>query len=92
MITKNGGKKPRYTTAGEWLFKLQYSVMQVIMQIVVYFMQALIMIVIKLHNNIDISVTKYLVHKTENQCLLKILQPSKIYICTDKNGKNPTFC
>lgn len=32
--------------------------MQVIMQIVVYFMQALIMIVIKLHNNIDISVTK----------------------------------
>lgn len=57
-----------------------------------HFMQALKMTAIKLCNNIDISVTKCLVHKRENNCLLKILQPSKIYICTDKNGRNQIFC
>lgn len=34
-----------------------------------------------LGNNIAISVTKSLIHKTGNYYLLKILQPNKIYIC-----------
>lgn len=48
-------------------------------------MQALKMIIIKWFNNMDTSVTKCLVHKIENYSLLKILQPSKIHICINKN-------
>lgn len=65
---------------------LNYSI-----RIPLHFMQALKMTVIKRCNNIDISVTKYLVHKTENYCLLKILQPSKIFICIIRMEVNRSF-